>query len=325
MITAKNSQAQSQDRLRIQTGTTFIYDDNVWQFSDSDRQAFKDNPNQSLFQNTESLDDLIWQPFIHLQFRLPWREGGTQLFGKVTGTFYTRNTDLNYQTYRIGIRQEIGKDILASATYTVTPNLFVGKSRERRDQTLVEESFTSHLTTLKVEKRFQPFDLGLSFHYRFRDYIDSFNEQDTDIYGAALKIDLYPFSQVKIAGAYQFEQAIAAGRDILFLAPQPSFNDISSLSHQFWIEPEVKIHRSLIAGVLYEFKHRRFITDHTNDFNHYSRKDQTHTIGVNFYYLISRAIEAKFTYERTWRTTNLKPQFYAYDENSYILGIHLFF
>lgn len=309
-------QESIENRFHVQAGLGLIYDDNVWQYSDTDRKNFDNNPNNTFFQRTESLDDFIWEPFLYLSLKPFKKNLTTQLFADLTGDFHARNTSLNFGTYRMGLEQGLGEKTRALITYTLTPRVFVGISRERRGGTLVGETVTNHTTRFLIQKEIQDLDLGLTAHYKFRDYNDAFNEQDNDIYGVGLESKIFSSYGLKTWTAYLFELGVASGRN------KPGFNnDLSYVSHQFRVGPEVRVNQSLAIGVHYQLRYKEFTTNLTNDMNHYGRRDFTHTAGFNAYYEISKSTEAKLGFERVMRRTNKNAEFFAYDESIATVGI----
>lgn len=314
------AQESTNQSFRVQTGLDLIYDDNVWQYSDSDRERFKNTPNIPFFDRTESLDDFIWEPYLYLNLQPFSRAPSTRLLADLTGDFYTQNTALNFGTYRIGLEQGIGDKTHALITYTLTPRIFVGMSRERRGGVVLGETVTTHVTRFRIERELQDLDLGLTAHYKFRNYNDAFNEQDTDIYGIGLESRIYSIYKLKTRVAYLFELGIAAGQN------KPGFNnDLSYVSHQFQIDPKIQVSRLLAIRIHYELKYKEFTTDLTGDTNHYGRKDTTHTVGLKVYYEMSKNTEAKFGFERVMRRTNKNTDFFAYDENIATVGLSYLF
>lgn len=307
------------DKLKVLAGLDLIYDDNVWQYSKSDRELFKINGNTDpFFQKTEDLDDLIWEPYLYLSLQTQDRQ--TQIFAKLTGDFYTRNTSLNLGTYLIGLKRKIGDETSALISYTLRPREFLGISRERRGGTLVGETLTTHTTLLWLQRKIQNLEIELTGHYKFRNYNDAFDEQDADIYGVGLGSRIYSKYRLKTRVTYLFEQGITAGQN------EPGFNnDLSYISHQFRIGPEVQIIRPLKIGFHYQLKYNEFTTNLTGDLNHYGRKDTTHILGLNAYYDLNRNIEAKLGFVSVIKKTNQFPDFFSYTENSATVGLSYLF
>jgi hypothetical protein len=324
------AQESTKQSFRVQAGLDLIYDDNVWQYSDSDRERFENNPDDPFFQKTNTLDDLIWEPYLFLNLQPFNRTPSTRLLADLTGDFYTQNTALNFGTYRIGLEQGIGDKTHALITYTLTPRIFVGMSRERRGGVVLGETMTTHVTRFRIERELQDLDLGLTAHYKFRNYNDAFNEQDSDIYGIGLFTRIYSAHGLKTRLEYLFEQGLAAGRntrDVCVTINNSTIcpNDLSYLSNQFVINPEIQINRTLSIAIKYELKYKQFTTNLTNDSNHYNRKDFTHTPGLNVYYEISKSTEAKLGFERVMRRVNNNSDFFSYDENIATVGLSYLF
>jgi hypothetical protein len=144
-----HSQEALKNNLQIQTGLDLIYDDNVWQYSKRDQEDFKNNRNNPallpFFEKTQDLDDFIWEPYLYLSFLPQGKFTQSRLFTEFSGDFYSRNTSLNFGTYRIGLEQKISDRTHASFTYTWMPRMFVGISRERRGVNLVGETVATHV------------------------------------------------------------------------------------------------------------------------------------------------------------------------------------
>jgi hypothetical protein len=165
-------------------------------------------------------------------------------------------------------------------------------------------------------------------HYKFKNYNDAFNEQDSDIYGVGIIARLYSAHGMMTRLEYLLERGLAQGRGSRNVCIPPNNlcpNDLSYLSNQFLIGPEIKLNRALTIGAEYELKYKKFTTPLTNDPNHYRRNDAAHTLGLHAYYEINRAIETRLVLERAMRRTNKSSEFFAYDENSVILGISYLF
>jgi len=324
------SQESTQDKVKVQVGLDLIYDDNVWQYSDSDINSFKANPNDPFFEKTADLYDFIWEPYLYLNLRPLSRIPSTRVFLDLTGDFYTRSRSLNSGTYRIGLEQDVGDKTRALITYTLTPRIFDGISRERRGGTSVGETVTTHTMRFLIQREIGDLDLGLTGHYKFRNYNDAFNEQDSDIYGIGLITRIYSPHGLKTKLEYQFEQGLAVGRNsreecVIINSINICPNDLSYLSNQFIIGPEIQLSPILSISLDYELKFKEFTTALTNDPNHYGRKDTRHTVGLNVYYEISEAIETKLGFERVMRRTSKSSEFYAYDENAVTVGISYLF
>jgi hypothetical protein len=323
-------QESTKTPFRVLTGLDTIYDDNVWQYSDSDRKAFESTPNDPFFQKTESLNDFIWEPYLSLSLRPFRRSPLTRFSADLTGDFYTRNPSLNFGTYRIVLEQKIWNKTFILLSYTVTPNMFIGFSRERRGAGVLGESVTTQTARFLIQREIKYLDMGLTAHYKFKNYNDPFNEQDSDIYGIGLISRVYSRRGFKIRIEYQFEQGLAAGRnssDVCTIINGTNIcpNDLSYLSNQFIIGPEVRFSRSFLIRLVYNLKLKQFTTDLTNDSNHYGRRDTIQDMKLTAYYELSKTIEAKAGYERVMRRTNNNANFYAFDENIATVGIDFLF
>jgi hypothetical protein len=307
--------------LKAKTGLSLIYDDNVWQFSDRDRSSFENSQNSSFFQNVESLDDFIWEPYFFLQFQPLEKTPSTQLFADISGNFYVHNPSLNLGIYQIGLKQEIRHKVQAAISYTLIPREFVGISRENPSSSIsVGETITTHTTRFRIERKIRDINLGLTVHHKFKDYNDTFEEQDNNIYGAGLESKIYSGYGLKTRIAYLFELGVASGRN------NTNFNnDLSYRSHQLRISPEVRINRDLTIGVRYEIKYKAFTTNLSGDTNHYGRYDTTHTVGANIYYELGKTLETKLGYERVMKRPNKNKDFFAFDENVAIVGLSYLF
>ncbi len=307
--------------MKAETGLSLIYDDNVWQFSDSDRSSFENSQNTSFFQNVESLGDFIWEPYLFLQFQPLEKTPSTRLFTDISGDFYTYNHSRNLGTYQIGLKQGIGRKVHALISYTLIPREFVGISRENPGSGIsVGETITTHTTRFRIEREIQDIDLGLTVHHKFKDYNDAFEVQDSDIYGVGLESKIYSAYGLKTRIAYLFELGVASGRN------NPNFkNDLSYRSHQLRISPEIRVNRQLAIGIRYEIKYKAFTTNLPGDTNHYGRDDTMHTVGANIYYELSKTLETKLGYERVMKRPNKNKDFFAFDENVATVGLSYFF
>jgi hypothetical protein len=272
-----------------------LYDDNILRSSDRDTQYRK-------------TADRIAEPYILVQYKRYPGKYPLRLFGDVTVDLYRNAAYLNYETYRIGIKQSLpGKsDLLVK--FSLIPNLPSTRTLSQQYSSLTLEAqkqMTSRLTA------------WTDVRWAGKNY--NRNRYDTRLWEGTLNAS-YRFKAVKIGGGVGLETGNALGD----ATSDPSYKE-QKLTTFCTLHPAAPARLTLKAV----YASRDYTTSRASDTFRYGRTDLYRSYTVKYAHTISQHVEGQLALEHTGRGVSGIPmadkQLLEYTGNVYQFGVSWFY
>ena len=286
-----SSAAQSKSPFAWETGLDLLYDDNILRYSDHDIL----NP---------KLADLLYEPYILVQYKRVFQIYPTTFFSDLTADFYQDNRYKNYQSLRFGLKQSLPghSNILVSGT--LMPEFHVSETRSLRYTSLYIEGRRSMTSRLELRA-------GLRLGRRNYDL----DRYDTDFWEPLLQVS-YQFHHIKIGGGYSYERGDATGDT----DNDPSYQE--QAVHAFMTLTPARKSRVTLK---YGYSARDFTTTKTTDTLRRGRSDIYNSYTLRYSHDLARRVEGRIGVEHTGRdVSGIAPLYKSlldYSENSYRVGI----
>jgi hypothetical protein len=288
---------------------SLVYDENIFEFSDEDRDEFESGSNPNRFKGIESMDDFILIPDVSAYL---WREitheSRSQLGFRFVPKFHIENQERDYQKYKGYLIHRLGQGNRFKVHYSHIPEYFV---RNLLDFDLPEGSdrfrkaeFTYDaigLDFLKIVN--ERISAKMGYAYEDKDYNFDFNERDLSIHQVLGKIILKIHERLKIHGEYQFETSEAKAQDA---DPAVDF-DTSYDQHGFTIKSAYGLVKTLWVDLRYSFYYKNYTANHSEEEDpfHSGRDDQIHFFSVGLSKELNKHVECYIRYEFEVRDLDL--------------------
>jgi hypothetical protein len=286
-----STSAQSKSPFAWETGLDFVYDDNILRYSDHDIL----NP---------KLADLLYEPYILVQYKRSFQTYPTTLFSDLTADFYQDNRYKNYQSLRFGLKQALPGHSSILMSGTLMPEFHVSETRSLRYTSLYLEGRRTMTPRLELRAALR---LGK------RNY--DLDRYDTDFWEPLLQVS-YKFRNIKIGGGYSYERGDATG-DQEF---DPSYKE--QAVHAFMTLTPARMSRVTLK---YGYSSRDFTTSKSTDVFRRGRSDIYNSYTLRYSHDLARRVEGRIGVEHTGRdVSGILPQYERlldYSENSYLMGI----
>lgn len=280
---------QGADLWYIVWETDVKYNNNIFLFSPSDIDAFRQRQNPARFPYS-SLDDVD----VGLSGVLRWAGAGnfTPQLGLKLHQFLM-NPEKSYGLVTCRIKQDLGRVGVAKLSLVWVPNYLIRYYRDRTVKTAERYAacrFSEYLFGFGFERQFGPFNLQPEYSFEIDDYIVPFEYYDTRAHRTGISIDWRPWSNFTLSGEYKFKWARAKGP-----APDISYDE-QRLGFQVITKPRRFNRFGINAG--YNWAYRRYTA--TEDEMHAGRVDETQEITVGAEYRL-KPVTLSFTYQLEWR------------------------
>ncbi len=309
--------------VRATLGVTTRYDDNVYQYSDRNLSAF--NSSTAKFLGLESTDDVILTPSLDIRavFSGP---RPTRFFGGVDLHTYAQNTDKSYQAYTLGVTQRLAWKTDLTLRYRFIPSFLVGRLADPPNPpvlalaTYADAEFALNAWRLALDADVLPeLNVELFGLLENKNYNAAFDERDTTVKGGgvAATARVHPQVRVKLGVASEVGDAAGAG-------DTATNSDTSYREQSLTIKPTVSPARGWDVSLLYDHAWKRYTSDLPLDTNHFGRKDQTQTLGLDAKVVLSRSMDLKGEFDHIKRTSNRTGadlEFADYTEQRVTVGV----
>ncbi len=314
---ASASAATTSSPLRFDAGLDLTYDDNVFQYSDTDLNNF--DPTTARFAGLESKSDLIWTPSVGWEYLL---DRASRVTLDLKARMYQRNTEKTYESVRLGYRLEPSRDLAFTARYLFIPSFFLRPLADPPNQSVTYSNaeFTLNSLRLGMEKDITP-NGSLEFMGQLarKDYNAAFNERDSNVFtvGGEAKARIEGGNTLGVG--YEFETADARGAGDAVILSDPSYN-----AHQWTIKARHAERGFPSVELRYARERRNFTTDLPGDLSHYGRKDNADVFNISSNLRVTAQLSLDAGYELTHRKSNksgVTADFATYDENAITAGM----
>lgn len=284
-------------------GVTARYDDNVYQYSDRNLAAF--NSSAAKFLGLDSTDDVILTPSLDVRavFSGP---RPTRFFAGVDLYTYAQNTEKSYQAYVLGITQRLARKTDLTLRYRLIPSFLVGRLADPPNPpvlataTYADAEFALNAWRLALDADVLPeLNVELFGLLEDKDYNTAFDERDTTVKGGgvAATARVHPQARVKLGVAS--EVGDASGQE-----DASTNSDTSYREQSVTLKPTFSPARGWDVSLLYDHAWKRYTSDLPLDRNHFGRKDQTQTLGLDAKVALTRAMDLKGEFDHINRTSN---------------------
>jgi hypothetical protein len=206
LLLCEHSYAQEKDlkSLSIETGYTVSYKSNMFNFSDDDQDTFDAGTNPNRFKDIESIDDIAHRIHVDPEITANVIDWGKTRFGAdISGTFYSENTESNYEKYEFTMKQYFNTQVdMVRIGYEYLPGFFVRNFTDidvKSGDRFRKAEFDSSSVSAKWWHRFHDnISAWIQYSYGFKDYNSNFNERDTDSNTFDLSVDfsLCPWAEI---------------------------------------------------------------------------------------------------------------------------------
>jgi len=280
--------------LDIRGESEVRYDDNILSLSETEKNLISD-PNRF---KIDSVGDAILIPSVFLQLsRLPRHGRETNMFLSLRAYDYVRNSIKDYQTFGVGLRQELNRSRKYRTVLRVggsrVPDYYVRQLIDDDESTAAGRLIRNELTFVKnsgyIEISQKIVDDVLTVSGRYsrerRNYNPHFNERDSSSDVFEIDLDVYPArtNNFRVTPYYEHESRSSRGD----LASSPIVDDdvgfdsdLSGLSLRgLWGRDSD--HRKSVS-FYYERENRDFTTNFTPDTGHFGRSDEITKFGAGF-------------------------------------------
>lgn len=286
------------------------YDDNVFRYSDADRETFNLNnaTRQTQFRHVNHIDDIVTVPRLGIGLKKTFiDERPTEVSFATTMHLYGADTVKNYEEYEFDLKQRLGTDLIGRVGYSYTPefalrNLFDTDQPSGQEYKLA--TYSRHTLQTSVWHRFTPIVRGrVGYEAEFKDYNSFFNERDNTSHLWDVTGYFHLTDRLTWVADYEigFTDAEANDDDA---AVDP---DIASFQQGFGTHLDVEVLKSLIVRPFYTFSYRSFTTNNSSadDRLHRDRNDIRQTLGIRAAYELSKDGEAYVQWERHANNTDI--------------------
>ena len=273
--------------------------------------------------------DFITEPYATLSYRraapLP-----TTVFLDVTGDFYARYSIQNYQTYRVGLRQQIAGRTHLALKYTLIPHRFFGDDVVNATAaiTAVTRAEVYRLQTLQLSLDRDLTDhlnAAVSARYGVRDARGAFDYRDTTIASATIDVTYRPAPRWRwvVGGVAEHDRAAGGFNRFLSTPADPVPDDASHNQGAVFTSAAYRVGRAWWIKGSYTHRDRFYTTGQNGDRLHEGRVDHTNSALLGTTFRASDALGFKLSYEAAQRDST---QAYArFQEHIYTIGVNLRF
>lgn len=291
---AGEKESQPRWKLDVRGGSEVRYDDNILSLSETEKDRVSD-PNRF---KIESVGDAILIPSVFLQVsRQPHRGRETNLFLSVRAYDYFRNSIKDYQTFSVGLRQELNRSRRHRTALRVgaswIPEYYMRQLIDDDESAAAGQLIRNELTYAKkrgyveISQEIVDSVLTLSGTYsrERRDYNSHFDERDSSSNVFTLDLDVYPLRRHNFRVTPYFERETRSSRGDLssstVVDDDVGFDsNLSGLSLRGLWGPDSD-HRRIVRA-FYEREDRNYTTRFSPDTGHFRRSDEIRKLGVGF-------------------------------------------
>lgn len=269
--------AQSHDRKL--DGYGFIssyYDDNVFSYSDQDRQRYEAGDSAGGKYSIESLGDYVTTLAARGDYRWDIRKYSMWRARLLyDGAFYARNTERTNHRFGMSLQRLLRhSQVDLSASYTpdyYLRYLYWRPMPERPagvryapavyDRSIIEADGRTRLA--------RAVDGVIAVGFTHRDYEFPFDERDNNAYSLGSGVDIAIHPRLDTSLLLAVEVTRARGAD----ASSPAVEDISNNRFGFELQGTWRISRSLRFMQAFDYGHQVYTTNNVVDIAHYDRRD----------------------------------------------------
>jgi len=286
-----------------------VYDENVFEFSDSDQDEFDAGTNPNRFKDIESMDDFIFIPDVSADIHgevIP--ESQSALGFRFVPKFHVENEERDYQKYKAYITHRLDRGDRFKLFYTRIPEYFVrnlldfdlpeGTNRFRKAEFAYDSPGVDFLKIINDR-----ISAKIGYSYEEKDYNREFDERDLSIHLVFGEIILKLCERLKIRGKYEFETAEADAQDD---DPAVDF-DTSHDQHAWTAKAAYEFLKTYWVDLRYSFYLRNYTTDNsaTDDPFHAGRDDYSHLVSVGLSKEVNEHVECYVRYEYEVRNSDV--------------------
>ena len=294
------------------------YDDNIFQYSDSEKNDFENGIDPERYP-IETTDDLIFTTVFDLDYKTRLKGHTTLLSARFTQYQYWQNKDKDYESFSFSAIQYFSPKTTIRFNYYFLPEkYFRHYYDEDLSATLTASAFVpfaykEHQFSLGLSHSFKKIDLKLYTKYGFELYEENFREYDSDFFTAGLSGDLKLTRKIGLFADVSYIKCNSKGYDQV--GERASTSDDRDYSHE---------QNNYLAGIRFqlpkiakksnqvsfsgEFRKRVFTTDKTSDNYHYQREDDDLQLEAEYTLQINKSWSLELSTQFTQRDVDVPLQ-----------------
>lgn len=252
------------------------FDDNVFSYSDADRQTFDSGTATNDKFPMSSLSDYVTT--LALRGDYDWgirRHSLWKMRVMVDGTMYARNSDRNSLGLGLALRRSL-RHSEAELSVNYTPsyylrNLYWRPMPERPTGVRYAAArYSRAILKARVQTRLtRRVDGVLETAVANRNYEFPFNERDNNTYSGAAGIEASLSRRVRGTFLGRVDLSKARGAN----ATDPSIEDVSNNAFGVELGASYRVSRKVSASESVEYTHQTYTTDNAMDSAHFDRRD----------------------------------------------------
>lgn len=296
-----------------------FYDDNVFQYSEENVDAF--DPSRNKFEGLNSPDDVVYQALGSLEYR-PRKFRGVSILLSAAPRFFQRNTDKNYQVYSIRWEQDFSRNYTWMLRYSFLPRFFQLRLSDPPNQNLTYANafYQRQTITTELERQFGRRWAGSVFaEFGWKHYNDPFPEQDSRVTLVGIGSSFRANRKFRLNFDTAFDRGIAEGKGDTTINYDTSYRRWS-----ISVRPVYRFARRYSLNGEVEFDWKHYTSDLLRDRNHFHRNDTTKVYEVQLIASLTTQVDARIEFERIHRDSNRENanlDFANFDENRFSGGL----
>gem|GEM_PF-2788794 len=178
---AKSKKKSRSYSIRLETGFSTTYDDNVYRRTDDERDEFPTSIMEGKWDRIHTLDDFIVGQWIDVEYR----RSETRVTARAKQTNYWQNPAKTFHYYGLNVRQKLAPWTYAYLDYRYIPRYYIRQIYDDDTRDHEAYDYAKHRLAFDLRRSFlKRGALSIRIHgrYEHEDYTDNFDEYDFNAY-----------------------------------------------------------------------------------------------------------------------------------------------